>query len=267
MNARTFVGGLVLAAVLLPTGAGAAPQILGLVATKGAVPLVCRDGACVVELTTFCLQEERRPPKPGIAYKPVRGDALYLVVTSKDGAVRELPAAGHVTIVSTRRGSSAVRIMLDARKLTALNAARFAVRVGRRAALVPVAVAGDPEPLSAAEIALASGPLWALAERLIERGGTRIEAARLVNRVINVLPRAGRATTKQRASAWTAALAGRPGAGERARAKAAAYYRSCRGLSSSKHGQFSLRQCLELKHWWLVHKFNIEYWHAGKLGM
>ncbi len=65
---------LVLAALALVvpvTGAAAAPQMLGLVATDAPTPLRCLNGACVAELSAFCLQRWRAIPAAGTAYAAV----------------------------------------------------------------------------------------------------------------------------------------------------------------------------------------------------
>ncbi|NNG05836.1 MAG: hypothetical protein HKM95_17275, partial [Inquilinus sp.] len=52
--------------VLVGLAAGQAqaaePQILGLVASNGALPMTCGEDVCAVELSAFCMQE--RAPVP-----------------------------------------------------------------------------------------------------------------------------------------------------------------------------------------------------------
>ncbi|MGH6930342.1 MAG: hypothetical protein ACREEV_18635, partial [Dongiaceae bacterium] len=58
-------------AAVLPLGVGsasAAPQILGIVASNGALPLACDADGCRADLSTFCLQQPRANPQPGQRY-------------------------------------------------------------------------------------------------------------------------------------------------------------------------------------------------------
>ena len=40
-----------------PSARAAEPQILGLVASNGPMPMVCDDRDCAVDLSAFCMQE------------------------------------------------------------------------------------------------------------------------------------------------------------------------------------------------------------------
>ncbi|MCH7929304.1 MAG: hypothetical protein IIA01_02225 [Proteobacteria bacterium] len=179
MLARLLVA-LAAAAIALPLGgARATPQALGLVATNGPVPLRCFAGECAAEFSAFCLRQGRGIPTPGAAYRAV-GDALSLIVIAADGKSRRLPGAEQLTFI-TERSFTAVRIALPKRALEALGAVRAAVDVGARITLVPVAVAGDPNPQSDREIATATGPLRATGERLVDNGGIEGEAVARAN--------------------------------------------------------------------------------------
>ena len=70
------------------------------------------------------------------------------------------------------------------------------------ASVIPVAIAGDPKPLSAGEIARYTGPLRALAERAFERDSDRVNATRILNRMVNRLPEDSNAGIESVASLW-----------------------------------------------------------------
>ena len=134
----------------------AAAQILALVETGGPTPLKCEGGQCSGEFSGFCLQKERPDPKPGTRYR-AEGGALTLVVTDASGVERRLPAGDYLKIV-TKRSYTAVRISLPESVMRDMGAVSVALEIGERVALVPVALAGDPEPQTEADIALALRP-------------------------------------------------------------------------------------------------------------
>jgi len=266
MNARTLACGLAAAALFPTTGALAAPQMLGLVATERAVPFACEGPACTAELTAFCLEEQRPVPLAGRAYRLARTTGLTLVVTGRDGRTRTIPAARLVRFVATRRGIAAVRVTLDRRALARLGAARIAIRVGANVSLVPVPRQGDAAPHGPRDIARAAGPLRAIGTGVVDRAGAPIGAIRIVNRVINRLPKRGRADERSRIAAWTAATLG-GAAAMPGRGQARALYRQCKRWTATPLTPFSLRSCLEEEHKLLVSKLNKRYWDAARPGM
>ena len=264
MRIRTLAGGL--AAVLLPsTGALAAPQILGLVASERVVPFTCEGTQCTAELTAFCLEEQRQAPLAGKLYRAVDPKRLTLVVTGPDGLKRSVPARGLLRFVATRRGIAAVRVEIDRRILARFGAAKIAIRVAPGASLIPYPYAGDKAPHDKREIARIVGPLRAIGTRIVDHAGAGIEAARLVNQTINRLPTRGRASAAQKRNAWSAAIAGRsPSIG---RAQASTIYRTCVRWNANPLTPFSLRSCLEEEHKVLISQLNKRYWEAVRPGM
>ena len=93
---------LLLAVAAPLSGAAAAPQMLGLIASNGPVPLSCAGGTCTAELSSFCLQRDRDVPPAGTAYRPVDDTGLTLVATLADGQTRRLPAGDRLRIESER---------------------------------------------------------------------------------------------------------------------------------------------------------------------
>ena len=63
--------------------ASAAPQILGLLATNAPTPLTCNDGICSAQFSAFCLQQHRKSPTAGTAYRPAKRTALTLTAVDE----------------------------------------------------------------------------------------------------------------------------------------------------------------------------------------
>ena len=106
MRASLFPALALLAATVPLSAAQGAPQILGLIASNGAVPLTCAKDACTAELSSFCLQRERPVPPAGTAYSPV--GAVTLVLTGADGTRRTLAAAEPLRFESERNYTAVV---------------------------------------------------------------------------------------------------------------------------------------------------------------
>ena len=256
----SFAAGLVLAAA--HHGAGAAPQVLAVLATDGGIPLTCAEGVCEADISTFCLQRNRPPPDIGTAYAPAAPGAFTLVVTDADGAERRLPAEPHVVFVE-RRGFTAVSVRLREDVLAALGAVGARIEVGANASLVPVPRQGDPDPLTAGEIARAVGPLRALGSRVVD-GSADAKAAGVLGRMVNALPRSGRVGAQRRAAVWEE-VAGEEGIDATespALSRAKSEYDWCRESISGFRFD-SLRHCLELRHDRLMRDLSIDYWNAN----
>ena len=76
------------------------------------------------------------------------------------------------------------------------------ISVGAMASVIPVAIEGDPNPLSAREIARYTGPLRGLAERAFERDGARVNATRIFNQMINRMPERSNAGIEDVGALW-----------------------------------------------------------------
>ena len=250
------IAALAIAAPL--AAASAAPQPLGLVATNGPVPLKCFAGECAAEFTSFCLQRARSIPWPGTAFRAV-GDDFTLIAIAADGKTRRLPAAEHLTIINQRSFTS-VRLAMPKRALEALGAVRAAVEVGTGVTLLPVAVAGDPDPLSDLEIAAATGPLRATGDRVVDNGGAQAEATRLTTDYINALAGHDRVGAEEGERIWreTVASSGLEGEGV---ARANEAYDRCR-QDVIDGFDYSLRKCFEKRHDELLLELNRRYWQA-----
>jgi hypothetical protein len=245
-----------LAALLLPaaTPAQAAPQILGLVATAEPVPLQCDGGQCTAFLSAFCLQKKRLLPDLRTAYRPAPGSGVTLVLTAGDGATRRLDASGLVEF-RTAYGYTAVRVELAQGALAAWAPVSVAIEVGPRAALLPVPIAGDPDPLSDEEIALATGPWRLAAQAVFEGGSAAAGAARTTARLANALPASGDIAAHRRQEFWDRiATADAPPLARRT-------FDAC-GRTVDQSIGYSLRTCLEERHELLQTQNTKTYWES-----
>ena len=190
----------------IATTAGAAPQILAVVASLVDVPLNCDGGNCVAELTTICLTEHRAAPGPGTPYQIHQPDSLTLTGTRPDGTkvTLELPDA---VSFNAARGHLSAQINIPARILKELGMTELAVRATRNTTLIPIARDADPRPLGDVEVTLAAGPLRAAAATVIESSATTVAAAQVMSMLVSALPAGGRVADATRAAAWDNAVA------------------------------------------------------------
>ena len=270
MRSRTTTAALIGAGLLaaLPLArASAAPQMLGLVASNTPVELNCAGDTCIGQFTAFCLEQDREVPKAGTAYLPVDTAPMTVVLTTGTGRQIELPA-GDILRYSAGRGYSNVFVSLDRSAFAAHKPVKVALHIGRDMSLVPAAVAGDARPHTSKDIARAAGPLRQIGSRVVDQGGPTSDAARLMNRMLNALPRSGRMSSEDRATAWERTLGTKSGSG-----KAALGYKAALGqyeFCQQKVAQgrvFSLRSCIESQHDSLMTGLNRKYWDSAHPGM
>jgi hypothetical protein len=238
----------------LPGTTLAAPQILGLVATGEAVPMQCVDGTCTALLSAFCLQQERLPPDFETAYRPAAAGGVTLVVTAADGSVQRLDASGLVAFRS-RYGFTAIRADLSLDGLGAMAPESLALEVAPRTTLQPEPRPGDPDPLSAGEIALAAGPLRAAAEAVLEGDSEAARAGRITARLINALPANGDVAPAAREDLWQRV------AGTHAPLRARSMFSACSRTVDQSVG-YRLRKCLEERHERLQIENTREFWES-----
>lgn len=174
-----------LASFLEAHAVAAPPQILGLVATAEPTPLSCADGVCGADFSSFCLQEEKPVPTTGTEYRAVEQSDIALIYTRADGTTETVDVGPYVAIDS-RRSYAAVRITLPETLIEALGAETAQLRIGRFATAVPAALADDPSPAAAAEIAAVTGPLRRLAEQLFDPASEQARAAAEAMRLVNL---------------------------------------------------------------------------------
>ncbi len=244
----------------------AAPQALALLERDDSVPLVCADGICRAEFTSYCLQQARPLPDRGTIYTVAGGDVM-LVLHGADGTLSRLAATPHVKIRTARAGHTAVTIEIAAATLARLGAQRAAIAIGPRVTLAPLPVAGDPDPMREAERLAAAGPLREAGARIIDRRSDVIVAARGLNRLVNALPGAVMRGSGARKRLWqhamAAGLARAPAAEQH---HAAREYATCWASRMVQVGGLSARECIARRHDRVMWGETMRYWVAVRSG-
>lgn len=253
------------AGALIASRAVAAPQILALLETPEPVVLSCADGSCRASFGTLCLQKERDAPQPGTVYVPASADSLLLDVTSENGRVARLPAAGIARIVAERNYAS-VAIVVPEAEIAFLKPVRVTLTVGPLASLVPMPALGDSWPLTREEIARVTGPARVAAEFALRAADRDVVAARATQRLINAVaaadPPDAEAAFDLGQELLAAAPEGRDHPGvQRARAVAEA----CRWWSADPSAG-AYRRCLQGRHDDLMFGLNARVWHRSDIG-
>jgi len=247
-----FAAGIVLFS-FVPASGYAAPQIMGLVATAEPAPMQCAGGKCTVLLSAFCLQETRLPPDLGSAYLPASPGQVFLVATAADGRQTRIEASGLVEFRS-RYGYTAIEARLPVESLAIERPALLAMEVAPLAALLPVAKAGDSDPLTEEEIATATGPWRLAAEAAIEGDSEGAISARIGMRLINALPIEGDIRPDERESLWQRVADSAPALARRT-------FDACNRSVDQSIG-YPLRKCLEGRHEKLQVENTREFWRS-----
>lgn len=165
--------------------AGAAPQILGMVATAEPTRLICENGVCQAEFSTICLQKHRVSPVAGTVYRQAAATRLEMTVTRAGGGEVTVPLGDRARITAHREFTS-VMISVPEDLIRSLGGSAARISVPRLASLVPEAVPGDNSPLTAHEIAQFTGPLRSAAETFL-RADPDLPVAKLLNKVLNAV--------------------------------------------------------------------------------
>lgn len=262
---------LVIAAVLtaplaLTFGANPAsadPQMLGIVETASAVPLRCHNGECSAELTSICLQEARAAPTPGYRYYAYNPDTIGLTGIRRDGS-RIALAVEEALKFSAARGYSAVRASVPEALLHQYGIAAVEISVGAGLTLVPEKnPLGDDRRLSEGDIALGAGPLRRTATAIVDRDDDKAHASQFLARLIDALPRRGRASFEERTALWSAAgVPHAPNLSRRGAHRARTAYHAC--YRKTRLGDVTLRECLGGAHDGFIQELNGDYWDAVK---
>ncbi len=250
------------AATLLSGSAAAAPQVLGIVASNGPIPLTCDSAGCRADLSTFCLQQPRDNPQPGQSYMPMDGAAILLTGRNAAGETVRLPAAPFLAF-NTDRGFTAIEVTLPAENLLSLGLTDPAIEIGEKASLIPAAALNDANPQTADEIAVATGSYREKGAEFFDRAGESGDAIRLANRMINALPHGHHAEDSdgrvlEAAIATPAGQAAAPGGITLVRQM----YSTCQEKVDVTHHVASMRSCLEGTHDRLVVNTNIDFWNS-----
>lgn len=249
------------AALALSAGAAlAAPQPLGLVQTLEPAPLHCdAKGKCAAILASFCLQQSRLPPGPGDRYVAADNAQISLRVIRASGAVEVMDGAKALKFVSYT-GFATTTVEIDRAWLPA-DLAQAVVEVGPLATLLPVTEIDDPSPLTAEEIAMATGDWRRQAEELFDKPNMRSDATRLVARAVSVLPESYKQDTAAgHDAAWGAAMAA-PGAmfTEDGVKLGRQMFAACK-TTVNQSLKWALRKCLENRLDEKQKEINQDYW-------
>jgi hypothetical protein len=262
---RRFILATLFAVAWPFTGAVAAPQALGLIAS-GETPteLNCIDGTCSAEFSAFCLQQSADTPRHGTPYSVVDGSALSFVVTDKNGAQRRVPATG-LTVRSARSFAAAV-ISVPESTLRALGGDRISIAVGSGTALAPQSVANDANPQTARDVADAVEKYRKVGQGPVRDGSSLSLAFRGMMAMINALPRGEKRLTDTRESQRARETLQSTEMTPEARLFTAERLQHCEGLAASAWVDGGLRPCLESQHDAFVSNLNQNYWKALRPG-
>ncbi len=246
--------------------AEAAPQALALVETGEAVKLACNGIECGVELTSFCLDGSRFSPRTGTHYQLATLPLVRLTAATRDGERVEVDVASHVSFRSLRR-HLAVKASINEAKLKSRGLSDVKIEVLAHAALLPIPEKDDPNAITEGEAALFKGPLRRLGSRMVDRNSSRMQAARITSRMINLLPEGKYAKTPRTRVIWEKAA--KPSRkikfNEDARKRAKGAMELCRYVTRV-NSSISLRRCLQERHDGMVDYLNSKYWKAVKSG-
>ena len=165
--------------------ASAAPQILGMIATAEPTRLICENGVCQAEFSTICLQQHRVSPVAGTVYRQAAATRLEMTVTKAGGGEVTVPLGDRARITAHREFTS-VMISVPEDLIRSMGGSAARISVPRLASLVPQAVLGDINPLTAHEIAQYTGPLRSAAENFMQ-ADPDLPVAKLLNRVLNAV--------------------------------------------------------------------------------
>ncbi len=260
-----FGGFATVALLLFPGTAAAAPQSLGLVATAQPVPMICDQGGCVAQLSSFCLQRERRPPGDRTPYHVASGAGLWLHLTDADGGHRRVPAEGFARLVSSR-GYAGIEAQVSSADMAVLGAVEISLEVGRLVTLFPESVADDPNPITAAEGVFATGPARHLAADIFDAPGAFRDTINILDRAINSVTTSARLSDEGRRDLWSR-VAGRPldAALDRRTRGAAEVFSAC--LDELRQWRVGgLRDCLAGRRDHLLIGATVRLWNALAAG-
>lgn len=258
----TFIGVLAVFGLYSVAPVAAAPQILAVMASLGPQQMRCDGSICVTDFSSYCLQRDRDVPSTGQVYTPAASEQFSLVLTKNDGSTVTVPAADHVSFQSVR-GYASVKAVMRRDVLASLDARSATIVAAPGAALVPEAVAGDPNPISEAEVAFATKSLREHGNEVFDAQPAAAAAA-IVNRLaITIVPRMP-ATKDSLDQLWQDVIDGmgtaRPFNGDSIK-RARGIYEWCQDRMSY-HSMAGIKSCLEFKHDDTIMRLNKGYWES-----
>ena len=164
------------------------------------------------------------------------------------------------------RAFTSVSVSIPEDTVLALGTGVAELSVGTMASAVPIAVAGEKNPMSAREIERYTGSLRVLAVHAFDRDSVKVNANRFLNQMINRLPANETVTADTIDAAWTRTVGGE------ARAKmpeavhlGATLLGDCQAILGL--GQMTvMRACLAFQHDVLAAETTAKVWKALKPG-
>ena len=246
---------------LVPLAAGAAPQILALIPTEGAKPLVCEGEICRAEFSAMCLQEERKVPLLGTAYELLPGSEVTLSVTARDGRSRRIDLAPSFTSL---RGQLAIELAVPRREVG--EDASVAVSIAKTAFLLPKPVAGDPEPITVAELRAVLRQHFAIAPQFEKDVAAGLASTRLLSLLVTTLPKKKLAPAEERRIVeGTLARFEKAGDGPEARAlgDVRGAFENC-DIKQVRQVYGGVRTCLQVYHDSRMIGINTAYWNYAR---
>ena len=268
MTKFNHLSGALFFALTLMIGSSAAqavPQALAVAATSSPIEFVCKNGVCEVELSSMCLQYEKRFPDPRTAYYPTDKSAFTLMLKKQNGETIQVPASKQADIRATRT-YTAVTIKIDEQWLIENDVQQASLVVAKEATLLPIAVAGDFTPQTDADIEKTKTYLRPLVDNWLEGDKVKRQRMTMLNRLINRTSRSGTLTSSESAEIWEDAISGAPASVTApVREHVSEIFRQCQNSAGSV-GSPALRRCLEMSHDTAIYQMNIEFWNASKAG-
>jgi hypothetical protein len=243
------------------TQAAADPQMLGVIQTASAVPLHCSNGECGAELTSICLQEERATPTSGYRYSLHDTKTIGLTGIRRDGSRVALLVEDALKFAASR-GYLAVKVSVSEDFLRQYDVASLELSVGAGTTLVPERKYNDDaRGLTESDIELGVGIQRQTATAIVDSDADKGHASQLLARMIDALPRAGKASVEDRVGVWdTAAAPVAEHLSNRGVHRARAAYNSC--YRQTRIGDKTLRECLGVTHDSFMQDLNDAYWNA-----
>jgi len=245
---------LALSAMAAP--AEAAPQVLGMMASSDPITFTCNDRECYALVGSFCLQRDRDVPGFGQPYEPNFTDRLVLSLTDGAGKISRVSADGIALRINSHATYTMVRVSLPRTELDRLNATAVAMQIEPGLSLIPLTRAGDPDPQTPEEIALATGPMRIAAARYLDAPSVNADTARLVAALVNGLPES-RTIHDDYLGAWNRVVSEtvRERTDPEVLKRAEDSFRAC-----AQYYEGSLRQCLLSHHQQMMIPENREFW-------
>ncbi|MFN0043266.1 MAG: hypothetical protein ACKVSF_08660 [Alphaproteobacteria bacterium] len=259
--------------VFHPGFAVAAPQILALMATDGPRPLECEGEICRAEFTAICLQEHRPVPNAGTVYELLPASKStketgepVLIATMADGLTRRIDMAGARARFISMRGQFAMAIEIPKAVLDAMGAKAAGIAIAKTAILTPEPLQDDPQPITVGEIRAVLGRHVQIAHGFERDVAGGLATSRVLNALVNALPKAKRPRREDELAASERVLAsyaaGPVGAERRASDDIRSIIVTC-DMREMRAAYRTVRTCVQVYHDRIIAGVNTTYWRRA----